>query len=284
MTTKAESTNSTTTWKGIDVKKFLMHLCFLLIVAGGSAYSSETHDHPENNHDNMEHADSTSDSTSDKKLVIGRMKVTLMPEYDSDAVLVIQEGKFADRTAFPSPVGFILPKNVVKLTDVCSLSPGGHHFCQLFEIRKGEDKNFLDVKLPYSDFFIDYQYKPFSVKENSERKFSFTVDTNYDILTLELHVQRPFRSDNFKITPASDETYEKDDFEVHKSVFKNVKAGDAKTVSISYFKKDARPSVDMKYSSMSSPSMFEGRTGEILLVVGALALIGITYFRRRTKS
>jgi len=232
--------------------------------------------------DNMPMTGGMKSSSNDgRKLVIGRMKVTLMPEYDAPAIIIIKEGKFADRTAFPREVNFTLPKGVTKLTDVCSLSPGGHHFCQLFDIKQGNDRNYLDVKLPFSDFFIDYQYTPFQIKQNSRREFSFAVDTSYDINTLEIHVQRPLRSDKFRVTPAAMETYEKDGFKYLKYTYKKVNSGDLKQVRVSYFKKDTAPSVERKFSAMKSPGMFEGRTGEILLVAGMVALGLVVYARRR---
>ena len=133
-------------------------------------------------------------AANDTGLVVGRMKITIMPEYDKPSILVIQEGKFADRTAFPRKVKFILPRQVTKLTDACSLSPGGQHFCQLFDIEKGEENNLVNIKLPFSDFFIDYQYAPFTIKKNSQRKFDYFVHASYDIKTLEVHVQKPYRS------------------------------------------------------------------------------------------
>lgn len=212
---------------------------------------------------------------------IGRMKVTLMPEYDSPQALVIQEGKFADKTAFPREVTFTLPRQVTKLTDVCSLSPGGHHFCQIFEIREDGDKKFVNVKLPYSDFFIDYQYAPFEAREKTVREFTFTVDTPYDIHNLEVHIQEPFRSKDFKVTPATDDVYEKDGFTVRRYMIENVRAGESRAFNISYYKDDARPSVDMKYSAMKTPGLFGKRTGELLLGGGLAALALVWVVRRR---
>jgi len=214
-------------------------------------------------------------------LAIGSMKLSLMPEYDSQAVLVIQEGKFADRTAFPASVTFTLPKEVTKLTDVCSLSPGGHHFCQIFEIHPGKEKNFVNVKLPYSDFFIDYQYAPFTAKKNSQREFSFDVDTTHDIINLEVNIQQPYRSDKFSVTPKSDDVYEKDGFTVYRYKIKNVKAGEKKEFKVTYFKADTQPSVDIKFSAMSSPGIFHKHTGEFLLAGGLAALAVVWFFRRR---
>ncbi|MGK7345163.1 MAG: hypothetical protein ACNS63_05080 [Candidatus Nitrospinota bacterium M3_3B_026] len=221
------------------------------------------------------------DGVDHENVPIGRMKVTLMPEYDSPQVLVIQEGKFADKTAFPRQVTFTLPKQITRLTDVCSLSPGGHHFCQIFEIQEDEDKKFVNVKLPYSDFFIDYQYAPFAVKEKSTREFSFKVDTPYDIKNLEVHIQEPFRSKDFKVVPATDDVYEKDGFTVYRYMIEDVGAGAEKVFRVAYYKDDARPSVDMKYSAMKTPGLFEKRTGEILLGGGLAALALVWVVRRR---
>ncbi|VAX25532.1 hypothetical protein MNBD_NITROSPINAE02-1204 [hydrothermal vent metagenome] len=221
---------------------------------------------------------------TNQNLAIGRMKITLMPEYDSPSVLVIQEGKFADRTAFPNTVSFLLPDSITKLTDVCSLSPGGHHFCQIFEIKTGDTSKYVDVKLPFSDFFIDYQYAPFTVKENNERNFTFTIDTKYDVNTLEVHVQKPHRAKHFKVSPAMIESYEKSGFDYQKRKFTNISAGEKKVISVSYFKADTSPSVDIKFSVMSTPTVFTGYSGEIVLGVGVLSLLALWYLRRRISS
>lgn len=214
---------------------------------------------------------------------IGRMKVTIMPEYDSPAVLVIQEGKFANKNLFPQKVKFLLPKGVTKLTDVCSLSPGGQHFCQLFDIVKGEKENYVNVKLPYPDFFIDFQYSPFKVKENSERSFTYRIETTHDTHILEVHIQKPFRSEQFQINPPGKE-YEKDNFKFYKYKFKNVKAGEERSFSISYFKSDVLPSVDIQFSVMSSPGFFKGFTGELILGLGIVVLGALWVYRKKKKG
>ncbi|MBI3599940.1 MAG: hypothetical protein HY097_04785, partial [Nitrospinae bacterium] len=135
-------------------------------------------------------------------LRIGRMKVSILPEYDSQDVLVVYEGKFSDKNAFPNQVTFTLPKGVTKLTDVCSLSPGGQHFCQLYDITDKGEYNETAVKLPYSDFFIDFQYSPFKVKSGkAERDFEYAVKSLYPIDTLEVSIQEPLRAEDFKISP-----------------------------------------------------------------------------------
>lgn len=217
-------------------------------------------------------------------LTVGRMKVTLMPEYDTQQVLVILEGKFADKSKFPVEVRFTLPGQVTKLTDVCSLSPQGHHFCQLFDIKQEGAGKVVDIKLPFSDFFIDYQYAPFTVAEGAVRTFAHQVLPVYDTTTLEVHVQKPARAASFTITPGWEGTYQKDGFDYYKYIFENVKAGQPKEISVSYSKQDAAPSVEQKFSAMATPQMFSGMTGELLAAAGALGLLGVWALRRRARS
>src|SRR3989338_6031764 len=135
-------------------------------------------------------------------LKIGRMKVSIMPEYESSDVLVVYEGKFADKDAFPNQVTFTLPKGVTKLTDVCSLSPGGQHFCQLYNIVNKGEYNETSVKLPYADFFIDFKYSPFNIKSGRFiRDFEYDIKMIYSIDTLEVSIQEPLRSTEFKLSP-----------------------------------------------------------------------------------
>ncbi len=212
---------------------------------------------------------------------VGFMKVTLMPEYDSTSVLVIEEGKFADRSAFPRAVVFYLPPNVTKLTDVCSLSPSGHHFCQLFDIKKMPDKNVLNMKLPYSDFFIDFDYSPFKAAAKTGRDFTFPLDPNYNIRNLVVMIQKPYRAENFSVTPASAETVEKEGYQYFKYGFQNVKAGELKSFHITYFKQDASPSVNSKYSAMSKTHIFQDYSAEIILVVGTVGLVAAWMLKKR---
>ena len=216
-------------------------------------------------------------------LTVGRMKVTVMPEYDTQQALVIMEGKFMSR-GFPAEVRFLVPQEVTKLTDVCSLSPEGHHFCQLFEIKQEGDSKVVDIKLPFSDFFIDFQYSPFKVAPGAERKFVHRVFPVYDTDILEIHIQTPLRISNFSVSPGWTEKYQKDGFEYFKYVYEGVKAGEAKNVEIAYTKGDIAPSVEKKFSAMATPEIFAGHTGEILLALGVLGLVAVWYIRRKSGA
>jgi hypothetical protein len=218
-------------------------------------------------------------------LVIGRMKVTIMPEYDSRQVLVIYEGKFKDKDAFPAEVLFILPKEVTKLTDVCSLSPGGQHFCQLYEIKHEEDQSETLVKLPYPDFFVDFQYAPFTPEAAKPRNFGFELHPAYPVELLEIHIQKPYRSKDFLVSPASEDSYEKRDFTYVRYKRNDIKAGENLRFNISYAKDDDKPSVDIQFSPMAQPELVGTNRGGVLLAVGVvvLTLLISTRFIRSKK-
>ena len=218
-------------------------------------------------------------------LRIGRMKVSVMPEYESQDVLVVYEGKFADKDAFPNQVLFTLPKGVTKLTDVCSLSPGGQHFCQLYNIIDRGEYNETSVKLPYSDFFIDFKYSPFEIKSGKfVRDFEYIIKFIYPIDTLEVSIQEPLRTKDFELLPKPLNKVSKKDLIYNDYTLKDVKQGQDIKFKIKYIKEDNRPSVDIKFSAMSKQELIERKKGLWLLGAGIAAIITfVVILRVRTK-
>ena len=219
-------------------------------------------------------------------LKIGRMKVSIMPEYESSDVLVVYEGKFADKDAFPNQVTFTLPKGVTKLTDVCSLSPGGQHFCQLYNIVNKGEYNETSVKLPYADFFIDFKYSPFNIKSGRFiRDFEYDIKMIYPIDTLEVSIQEPLRSTEFKLSPEPMSKINKKDLNYYNYTFKDIKEGQDVRFKIKYAKDDIMPSVDIKFSAMSKQDLIERRKGIWLLGIGIVIIIAFVVIRKlRTKT
>ncbi|MBI5637263.1 MAG: hypothetical protein HZA03_04760 [Nitrospinae bacterium] len=268
---------------------WIISIASLLLVfwAAASSAALAAEDHSQHNMNSPQEAAAPADApmpSAEKEIAIGSMKVSLMPEYDSTSVLVINEGKFLNREAFPREVLFLIPLGVTKLQDVCSLSPGGQHFCQLFDITPGGGKNLLKVKLPYSDFFIDFQYAPFKAKPNSERDFTYTVEADYDIKNLAVVIQHPYRAERFTIEPADGKEFEKEGYQYYRHEFKDVKKGERKTFRISYFKADDKPSVDSKYTAMSDTRIFRGYTAPIILGAGIAGVAALLYLRRRKSA
>ncbi|MBI5179816.1 MAG: hypothetical protein HZA05_00240 [Nitrospirae bacterium] len=211
----------------------------------------------------------------EKVLKIGRMKVSVWPEYDTPDVLVVYEGRFADKDAFPAQITFIFPKGVIKLTDACSLSPKGQHFCQLYDIEKKGNYNQAVMSLPYGDFFIDFQYSPF--KGGKDKSFEYVIQSKYDIMNLDVNIQQPLRSSNFYIVPASSKQTKDSDFNQYHYSMKDIPANQDVRFKINYIKGDNNPSVDIKFGGMSKPDTTNRDIA--ILAVGVVIIVGFGVYR-----
>lgn len=211
-------------------------------------------------------------------LSIGRMRVALWPEYDDAAVLVIYDGRFRDENSFPAETTFILPKDSV-ISDACSLSPKGQHFCQLYKQKTVGDVDEVRLKLPYPNFYLSFHVNQFKQGQEGQKIFNYLINANHNIEKLEVDIQRPLRAEGFKITPQSSVISEKKGFEHYGYVFENVRAGKALDFKVEYVKKDRLPSVDIKYSPMTgaktwdSPYETPRRKSAILYLTGGVGLL-----------
>lgn len=223
-------------------------------------------------------------------LSIGRMRVVLWPEYDDQGVLVIYDGRFKDENLFPAETTFIVPQNAI-ISDACSLSPKGQHFCQLYKQKSVGKIDEVRLKLPYPNFYLSFHINPFKDKKENQN-FTYTVRMNHAADKLEVDIQRPLRSEAFKIIPQSTEVSEKKGFEHYGYVFENVSKGKVVDFKIEYIKKDSKPSVDIKYSSMAGPrawgTQYETphRFSILLYIAGTLGfllVIGMLWFVLKRK-
>ncbi len=191
---------------------------------------------------------------ADEDLSIGRMRVLIWPEHDDPGVLVVYDGRFTDDSRFPTKTTFFIPKGAV-INDVCSLSPGGQHFCQLYEVTAGEDMDKAIVSLPFSNFYLGFHTMPLDTGAE-RRDFEYTIKANHPIETLEVNVEQPLRSTEFTIFPAGGELSDEDGFNRFEYALTGIVKGDEKVFRIGYGKSDGTPSVDIKYSGMSGPRVW----------------------------
>lgn len=216
----------------------------------------------------------------DKVLKIGRMKVSVWPEYDTPGVLVVYEGRFADKDVFPAQITFIFPKGVTKLTDACSLSPKGQHFCQIYDIEKKGDYNQVSMNMPYGNFFIDFQYDPF--KGGKDKSFEYVIQSKYEIMNLEVNIQQPLRSSNFSIAPASSNQTKDSDFNQYHYSMKDISANQEVRFKINYIKEDNNPSIDIKFGGMSKPDTTNRDIA--ILAAGVIIIVGFGVYRFLIKK
>lgn len=236
-----------------------------------------------------------------KDLSIGRMKVAIMPEYDDPSILAIYDGKFEEVSSYPIKTSFLIPKGSV-ISDACSLSHEGQHFCQLYRtVNKGENDE-VSLLLPYPNFYLSFHTPRFDVKVE-KKEFDYLIKANHPIKTMEVDIQQPLRSTAFNISPPESAALSEKNgtisiikgFNHYIYKISSVAKGQESAFKISYIKSDHNPSVDIKYTSMKSPptqsTPYENLRNiktiiYLLFGTGALLIVAVVvwYFRSRKKT
>jgi len=236
-----------------------------------------------------------------KDLSIGRMKVAIMPEYDDPSILAIYDGKFEDVSSYPIKTSFLIPKGSV-ISDACSLSHEGQHFCQLYKtVNKGAYDE-VNLLLPYPNFYLSF-HTPRLGATAEKKAFDYLIKANHPVKTLEIDIQQPLRSSAFNISPPGSATQSEKNGSI--SVIKgfnhfsytlgDIAKGQETAFRISYVKSDPQPSVDIKYTSMQNPPTQSGayetqRNIKTILYAlfgtGTLAMIfvAVWFLRSRKKK
>ena len=187
-------------------------------------------------------------------LTIGRMRVLIWPEHDDGSVLVVYDGRFTEDRRFPTKTSFFIPKDAM-ITDACSLSPGGQHFCQLYEVVEGWEMDRVIVSLPFSNFYLSFHTEPLD-RAIEQRRIDYRIHANHAIKSLEVDIEQPLRSTNFLISPPGGEASKEKGFNHFSYSLSNLAKGQDTTFRIDYRKKDPKPSVDIKYASMLGPRVW----------------------------
>jgi hypothetical protein len=186
---------------------------------------------------------------AEDSLSIGRMRVMIWPEYDDPSILVVYDGRFTDDSKFPTTTDFLIPKGVI-INDICSLSPGGQHFCQLYDISEGDKYDTAHLSLPFSNFYLSFHLAPIDL-EIAKRQIEYVIKANHPIGSMEVDIQQPLRSTEFTISPSGGEAYNEKDFSHFTYTLEDIAKGEDRVFKIGYVKETREPSVDVKFASMT---------------------------------
>ena len=238
---------------------------------------------------------------STEGLSIGRMKVAIMPEYDDPGVLAIYDGKFEEVASYPIKTSFLIPKGSV-ISDACSLSHEGQHFCQLYRTVNRGAHDEVSLLLPYPNFYLSFHTPRLDI-EKEKKELIYAIKANHPIKTVEIDIQQPLRSTAFSVTPPGGASLsEKSDaisvikgFNHFAYKLEGVAKGQESAFGITYLKSDPNPSVDIKYTSMRTPQTqsapYEAQRNVktiIYIVFGTgvlfIAAVGFWFFRSRNKK
>lgn len=180
----------------------------------------------------------------EKDLTVSHMRVSVWPEYDEPRVLGILQGELSDKTTFPAPVKFLIPKDA-EVNQACALTDSGEHQCQVYETAIEGDFKAVTYKLPLKTFFMDFYYNPLA--EGSSKSFDYVFKAPYAVDNLEIEVQQPLKATDFKVSPeAMSQGSDDKGFKYARYTYPTVPGGQDYKYSVSYTKTDPKPSVEKK--------------------------------------
>ncbi len=199
---------------------------------------------------------------SPQELLIGRMRVSIWPEYDDRSILAVYDGKLDGALVFPLKTSFLVPKGAV-INDACSLSVDGQHFCQLYKTIDRGAFDEVSLLLPYPNFYLSF-HTPKIDTETERRELVYRIKANHAIKTMNVDIQQPLRATEFSINPP--EAAATSEVESQHSMirgfthfgytFADISEGQESDFKIAYLKPDPNPSVDIKYASMTEPKIW----------------------------
>ncbi len=228
------------------------------------------------------------------------MKVSLMPEYDDPSMLVIYDGRFAQAPGYPLKTSFLVPKGSL-ISDACSLSHEGQHFCQLFQTRSRGAFDEISLTLPFPNFYLAF-HTPKLESASADKLIAFDLKASHAIKSLEIDIQQPLRSSGFAVTVPKKAQAPVDapstsiirGFQHVLYRMEDIAFGEEARFSMRYEKSDPNPSVDLKYTSMrpqqigSAPYDTQRRVkGVVYAIFGSAVVVALAalawYLRARKK-
>ncbi len=215
------------------------------------------------------------------------LTISLWPEYDEPALLVIYRGQFAGDASSPLPVEFRIPAEAGQPRAVAYLDEQGDLLTLEYTTRTEGDWLVVAFELPTRDFQLEY-YTPLpGSPAPGQRTFTYTYVADYAVATLDLKVQEPLSSQGFKLEPAADSSCEEvDGLNYHVTTAGPLKQNDTATWSISYEKTDSGLTVGASGSeptetptaaavSPAAPGAGKGVSGILIAAVALIALAAV---------
>ena len=213
------------------------------------------------------------------------LAISLWPEYDKPALLVIYRGQFAADSSLPLAVEFRIPAEAGQPQAVAYLDQQGQPLTLEYTTRTEGDWLVVSFELPTQGFQLEY-YAPLpGSPAPGQRSFTYTYSADYPVTALNLEVQEPLSSQGFKLEPPADSVIQgADGLNYHMSTVGPLKQGDTATWSVSYEKTDSGLSVGASVSepteapaAVSSTASGEnkGVSGILIAAVSLIILVAV---------
>lgn len=192
-------------------------------------------------------------------LVVEKLEISVWPEYDQPAVLVIYSGQLTNQLHLPydGSVFFNIPKSA-QLELVCEAELGLQTVIYTMEEYEDYKQVSWQVTKPIEPggtlpFLIEYYYDPLeNKKDSSEKSFQFSFTPSYHMEQLIWDVKEPFDCCNFQVTPELQVVgQDNNKFITYQLEETQIKQGEVQHLQINYVRESLRPSIDRETATVS---------------------------------
>ncbi|MHB1004290.1 MAG: zinc ribbon domain-containing protein [Chloroflexota bacterium] len=214
------------------------------------------------------------------------LAVSIWPEYDEPNIFVNILGELAGEVALPAAVRFAVPAGA-QVSYACEIDANGQHTVVNSEVVAG-DVPAVTYSSGKKDTHVEFYYN--SIQDAGHRDFTYKIVAPGAVDSLIVDLQQPLRSTNFVANPVSKQvTTDKQGLKYHRYEYSNVAAGQTITLTFSYDKADAKPSVERQQAPTTATSGAGGASGSeygvpmMLVGVGLVAVAAFFFMRGRQR-
>jgi hypothetical protein len=210
----------------------------------------------------------------------GSVDVSVWPEYDTPAVLVIYKIALAPQATFPVEITLRLPASVQKPNAVAvgktpdSVSDRGVEY----KFVPGED--FATLAIKATDPYIQMEYyDPGLAKKGDQRQYVYEWLGDFPVGNFRFELREPLKSSNLSVDPVLTNTVlDNDGFQFSEWKMVNLKTGQKLSFSINYQRNTDSPSTSFLQVQPSLPldQNVPGQSSFISYLPWALGGLGVT--------
>jgi hypothetical protein len=210
---------------------------------------------------------------------IERLEVSLWPEYDQHAVLVIYRVYLASDSELPAVIRLPIPTEVGDPYAVAWLDDGGQLLVADYESELRDEWTIITLTanslIAQLEYYMDYDL------EGMRREFVFQWPEGFALESMSYEVQQPPDVSDLQVNPAPDEIVSKDDgLRYLQADLGRIPSNVLTTIELGYSNPGGRLTVDVIGSSIplpvSTPVDAEGSTPDVMKilpwVVGGIGL------------
>jgi len=212
---------------------------------------------------------------------LSSLEITLWPEYDKPAVLVIYRGIFAADTPLPVPVEFYLPLQAGQPSAVAYVGEDGQTYNQEYTTRVEGEGLVVSFELATLGFQLEY-YDTLPADSSGQRSYEYAYTADYPISSLNLEFQVPPTAEGFALEPAADSVTQKSDgLTYHQMQVGPVEQGETKRWQLTYQKADSDLTIagfaqsDSPQAAAPPPAEDAGNATIWIFLVAFVALIAV---------